>query len=56
MSILNKDRCVTIGDPRTQEMLGRRITATDQQIDRLVYELYRLTAVEIKIIESSERS
>ena len=32
-------------------LLQRRIEATDQQIDRLVYELYDLTAEEIAIVE-----
>jgi hypothetical protein len=32
-------------------MLKRQIEATDRQIDRLVYELYGLTAEEIKIGE-----
>jgi hypothetical protein len=33
--------------------LQRQISATDSQIDRLVYELYNLTADEIAIIEKS---
>ncbi len=32
-------------------MLQRQITATDHQIDQLVYELYGLTADEIRIVE-----
>jgi hypothetical protein len=32
-------------------VIQRQIDATDQQIDQLVYELYRLTAEEIKIVE-----
>ncbi len=32
-------------------MLQARIDATDRQIDQLVYELYGLTADEIKIVE-----
>jgi len=32
-------------------MLQRQITATDHQIDRLVYALYGLIADEIKIVE-----
>ena len=35
-------------------VLQRQITATDHQIDRLVYELYKLTAEEIKIIEKAK--
>ena len=33
-------------------ILQRQITATDRQIDRLVYELYELTEEEIRIIET----
>jgi hypothetical protein len=33
----------------------RQIEATDRQIDKLVYELYGLTAEEIEIVESSVR-
>ncbi len=35
--------------------IQRQITATDGQIDRLVYEMYDLTGEEIKIIEESKR-
>lgn len=35
--------------------LQRQITATDHQIDQLVYELYGLTAEEIKIVEDEGR-
>jgi hypothetical protein len=38
--------------PQTTEMLNRQIELTDRQIDQLVYELYGLTAEEIKIVES----
>lgn len=34
-----------------KEMLKRRIDATDAEIDKLVYELYGLTAEEIAIVE-----
>ena len=37
--------------PDTKTMLQRQIEATDNEIDRLVYELYGLTADEIKIVE-----
>jgi hypothetical protein len=36
-------------DERTR--LERQIAATDQRIDRLVYELYGLTEAEIRIVE-----
>ena len=39
--------------PQTKTVLQRRIETTDQQIDRLVYELYELTEDEIKIVEGS---
>ena len=39
--------------PNEKTVLQRQITATDGQIDRLVYELYGLTADEIKLIEGS---
>ena len=34
-----------------RELLQRQIDATDRAIDRLVYELYRLTQQEIAIVE-----
>ena len=34
-------------------MIQRQIDVTDGQIDRLVYELYGLTADEIKIVEEA---
>jgi hypothetical protein len=34
-----------------RELLERQIKITDNQIDRLVYELYGLTDEEIKILE-----
>lgn len=37
------------GHDRT--LLERQIDATDQQIDRLVYELYGLTEEEIRVVE-----
>ncbi len=37
--------------PHEQESLKRTIAATDAQIDALVYELYRLTEDEIRIVE-----
>ena len=38
--------------PHEQESLQRQIAATDNQIDELVYQLYRLTDEEIRIVES----
>jgi len=37
-----------------QTMIQRQIDATDQQIDKLVYELYELTPEEIKIVEGGK--
>jgi hypothetical protein len=37
--------------PQEQEMAKREIESTDRQIDRLVYELYRLTEDEMGIVE-----
>jgi hypothetical protein len=37
--------------PQDKTMLKRQVETTDKQIDKLVYELYNLTAEEIKIIE-----
>jgi hypothetical protein len=39
--------------PQEKTSLERQISATDAQIDQLVYELYRLTPEEIKIVEAS---
>ena len=41
--------------PNEKTVLQRQITATDGQIDRLVYDLYGLTADEIKLIEESTK-
>ena len=37
--------------PHEKSVHEAQIAATDRQIDRLVYELYGLTADEIKIVE-----
>jgi hypothetical protein len=39
--------------PQEQAALERQIAATDTQIDRLVYDLYGLTADEIKLVEGT---
>lgn len=41
--------------PDEKVRLGRQITATDGQIDGLVYELYGLTQEEIKIVEGEKQ-
>ena len=40
-------------NPETLRRIETRITATDRQIDRLVYDLYDLTAGEIALVESA---
>ena len=37
--------------PQVKTVLQRQIDATGRQIDRLVYELYELTAEEIRVVE-----
>lgn len=39
--------------PHDQAVLQGQIAATDREIDRLVYELYELTAEEIRIVEGT---
>jgi type I restriction-modification system DNA methylase subunit len=39
--------------PNDKTRLERQITATDDQIDRLVYELYGLTEEEVKLVEGA---
>jgi hypothetical protein len=39
--------------PQRREQLQRQIDATDRQIDQLVYELYGLTADEIRIVDGA---
>ena len=36
-----------------RRLIERQIAATDAQIDRLVYDLYALTAAEIAIVEGA---
>ena len=38
---------------RERTVIGHQISATDRQIDRLVYELYSLTDDEIRILEEA---
>jgi len=40
--------------PAEREALERQIAATDQEIDKLVYELYNLTEEEIKMVEEKD--
>jgi hypothetical protein len=43
------------GSNKERTMLSRQIEATDGAIDKLVYELYGLTAEEIMIVEGSAK-
>lgn len=43
----------TAKTPDEKTRLERQISATDREIDRLLYELYGLTDGEIKIVEGS---
>ena len=47
---LNK-RLAAAKTTHEKEVLAGMIDATDRQIDRLVYELYRLTGEEVAIVE-----
>ena len=44
-------RLAEVKTPHEKTALQRQISATDDQIDKLVYELYGLTEEEIKIVE-----
>ena len=54
MNQLNK-RLSSSATPHEQTLLKRRITATDREIDTLVYKLYDLTDDEIAIVEREEQ-
>jgi type I restriction-modification system DNA methylase subunit/predicted type IV restriction endonuclease len=48
-----KKNIVAIKTPTERTAIDRQIQATDAQIDQLVYQLYGLTQVEIKIVEGA---
>jgi len=50
------ERQATARTPQEKTALERQITATDTQLDNLVYALYGLTEAEIKTIEASSSS
>jgi hypothetical protein len=50
MLSLNK-RLIDARMPHDKTILQQQINVTDRQIDRLVYDLYSLTEVEIKLVE-----
>jgi type I restriction-modification system DNA methylase subunit len=45
------DTQATENNPQTLRLLENQITATDRQIDHLVYELYELSSEEIELVE-----
>lgn len=51
-ALLHKFRAVTLESEKA--VLQNAVTATDQQIDALVYELYGLTDDEIKLVEGNQ--
>ena len=48
-----RKRLADVNTPHEKQTIERQITATDNQIDRLVYELYGLTDDEIRIVEEA---
>jgi hypothetical protein len=53
LDLMPKLRAAT--SDRERATLQNAVTATDQQIDALVYELYGLTPAEIKLVERGEK-
>ncbi|MCU0783299.1 MAG: Eco57I restriction-modification methylase domain-containing protein [Verrucomicrobia bacterium] len=53
LALMSKLRAATSDSEKAT--LQNAVTATDQQIDALVYELYGLTAAEIKLVEGGEK-
>jgi hypothetical protein len=51
LGLMPKLRAATADSEKA--VLQNAVTATDQQIDALVYELYNLTPEEIKLVESN---
>jgi hypothetical protein len=47
----NEHRLTAARTPHEQEVVRRKLAATDAEIDRLVYELYGLTDDEIRLVE-----
>jgi len=50
---MNKKKAAEM-NPDILDQLETQITATDRQIDRLVYQLYNLTEAEIAIVEGRD--
>ena len=51
LGLMPKSRTATLAAEKA--VLQNAVTATDQQIDQLVYELYGLTEEEIKLVEGN---
>ena len=51
--LLFQEKTKEANTPQDKTALQRQIDATDQQIDKLVYELYGLTEEEINIVENA---
>ena len=45
-----------VNTPQEKDVIQRQITATDAQIDRLVYELYGLTEEEVREVKTIRRN
>jgi hypothetical protein len=52
LGLMPKLRAATVESEKA--VLQNAVTATDQQIDQLVYELYGLTPDEIKLVEGGQ--
>jgi len=46
-------RLADVQDAHLRTVLQRQVTATERQIDALVFELYELTAEEIRLVEAA---
>lgn len=51
---LHKEQAAARREASDRAPYQRQIEATDQEIDKLVYELYGLTQEEIKIVEGND--
>jgi hypothetical protein len=50
---LNKRLATSALDPHSKTVLKRQIEAVDEEIDRVVYGVYNLTAAEIEMVEKN---
>ena len=56
LMLLARDQLAAARTPSDKTAIQRQITATDDRIDRLVYQLYDLTDEEIRIVEEATAS